>query len=76
MTSELQRLSDPNYAIAIAVGPPFPQLVPQQPGTGLVLAGRYSNGPRRWVEYLLSGSIHCIISSKGRQFMHGYVTLL
>lgn len=47
MTSELHRLNDPNYAISLAVGPPFPDLRPQSPGSGVVLSGRYSNEPRR-----------------------------
>eukprot|EP00882_Tetradesmus_deserticola_P012376 GHRQ01013116.1.p1 GENE.GHRQ01013116.1~~GHRQ01013116.1.p1 ORF type:complete len:196 (+),score=40.70 GHRQ01013116.1:63-590(+) len=49
MASELQKLSDPNYAISLAVGPPFPELKPQTPGSGLVLNGQHSNVPRRFV---------------------------
>lgn len=49
MASELQRLSDPNYAISLAVGPPFPDLKPQQPGSGLILSNQCSSQPRRFV---------------------------
>jgi hypothetical protein len=45
--SELQRLNDPNYAIQLAVGPPLPELVAQQPNTGLSVAGRYDHAARR-----------------------------
>ncbi|KAF6262431.1 hypothetical protein COO60DRAFT_1624972 [Scenedesmus sp. NREL 46B-D3] len=49
MASELQRLSDPNYAISLAVGPPFAELKPQAPGSGLVLTHHFSSQPRRFV---------------------------
>lgn len=49
-TSEVQQaISDPNYAIGLAVGPPFPELVPQTPGSGLVLCHRCENEPRRFI---------------------------
>jgi hypothetical protein len=41
-------LSDPNYAISLAVGPPFPDLKPQAPCSGLVLTNQCSSEPRRW----------------------------
>lgn len=50
-SSELGRinLNDPGYVIQLAVGPPFPDLVPQQPGSGMVLAGRFDHQPHRFV---------------------------
>ena len=33
----------------IAFGPPFPELVPQDPNTGLRLGGQYDKEPRRFV---------------------------
>lgn len=45
--SELQRLNDPNYAIQLAVGPPVPELVAQQPNTCLSVAGRFDKAARR-----------------------------
>lgn len=42
-------LQNPNAAIDIAIGPPFPELVPQQPRTGLVLAGHCAHEPRRFI---------------------------
>lgn len=35
--------------VNIAVGPPFPELVPQDPNTGLRLGGKYDKLPRRFV---------------------------
>ncbi len=32
-------VNTPNYILELGVGPPVPNLVPQQPGTGAVLAG-------------------------------------
>jgi hypothetical protein len=41
MQGEIGRLdvNNPNYILELGVGPPVPNLVPQQPGTGAVLAG-------------------------------------
>jgi hypothetical protein len=44
-----QAMMDPNAAIAIAMGPPFPALVPQQPGTGLILGNQIDQQPRRFI---------------------------
>jgi hypothetical protein len=69
MSSELQRLSDPNYAISLAVGPPFPELKPQAPGSGLVLTNQCSSEPRRWARideiksvshHILDVTLHCM----------------
>lgn len=35
--------------VNIAFGPPFPELVPQDPDTGLRLGGQYDKEPRRFV---------------------------
>lgn len=44
--SEVQAaLADPAAAIALAMGPPFPELVPQRPGSGLVVGNRPVPGP-------------------------------
>lgn len=46
--SELQHaINSPEYAIQMAVGPPFPELVPQQPGSGLVLGRQIGQQPHR-----------------------------
>lgn len=42
-------LADPNVAMAIAFGPPFPVLTPQDNNSGLRLGGRYEHGPKRMV---------------------------
>jgi hypothetical protein len=42
-------LADPTAAIDIAVGPPFPNLTPQQPGTGVIVGQQFDNKPRRFV---------------------------
>jgi hypothetical protein len=42
-------LQDPNAAIEIAIGPPMPELVPQQPNTGLVVGARFDQQPRRFI---------------------------
>eukprot|EP00892_Ulva_mutabilis_P006997 jgi/Ulvmu1/466/UM001_0473.1 len=42
-------LQDPSQAVNIAFGPPFPELVPQDPNTGLRLGGQYDKEPRRFV---------------------------
>ncbi|KAL2644511.1 hypothetical protein R1flu_012098 [Riccia fluitans] len=47
--SEVQKLNDPNFLVELALGPPNPSLVPQQPRTGLTLGGQYSSGPRSFV---------------------------
>jgi hypothetical protein len=41
MQGEIGRLdvNNPNYILELGVGPPVPNLVPQQPGSGAVLAG-------------------------------------
>jgi len=47
--SELSKITDPNAALEIALGPAFPELVPQERGSGLVLRGLYSNEPKRFI---------------------------
>ena len=48
MQGELGRIdvNNPNYILELGVGPPVPNLVPQQPGTGAVLAGERPAGMR------------------------------
>lgn len=40
---------DPNFVVQLAVGPPVPQLVPQQPGTGAVLSGQFLPHTARFI---------------------------
>ena len=49
MQGEIGRLdvNNPNYILELGVGPPAPNLVPQQPGTGAVLAGELRK-IRKW----------------------------
>ncbi|KAI8469601.1 MAG: hypothetical protein J3K34DRAFT_423322 [Monoraphidium minutum] len=48
--SELQSIvNDPTQAIAIGLGPAFPELVPQQPGSGLQICRRCEPQIRRFV---------------------------
>lgn len=44
-------LADPSLAINIAVGPPFSNLIPQDPNTspGVKFAGLYEKEPRRFI---------------------------
>lgn len=42
-------LNDPNHAIELAVGPPFPELKPQDKDKGFAIGGKYCNAPRRYV---------------------------
>jgi hypothetical protein len=45
--ARLANLNDPNYAISLAVGPPFPELKAQPPGSGLQLGRRAESQPKR-----------------------------
>ncbi|KAL3697691.1 hypothetical protein R1sor_011767 [Riccia sorocarpa] len=47
--SEINKLNDPNFLVELAIGPPNPSLVPQQPGTGLTFGGQFSYAPRQFV---------------------------
>jgi hypothetical protein len=50
MAGEVGKLNDPNYAISLAVGPPLPALVQQQPGhSGLRVGGHYEHAAKRCV---------------------------
>lgn len=51
MQGELGRINpnDPNYVLELAVGPPVPNLVPQQPGSGASLSGQWLSQPQRFV---------------------------
>ena len=42
-------LADPNAAVEIAFGPPFPELIPQDSNSGLKFAGLYEEKPKRMV---------------------------
>ena len=44
-----QALQDPNAAIEMAIGPAFPELVPQQPGSGLILNNQIAREPLRFI---------------------------
>lgn len=46
--SELQKISDPNFLVEVAVGPPLASLVPQKPGTGIVVGGQYCDYETRY----------------------------
>jgi hypothetical protein len=45
--SELSKITDPNTALEIAVGPAFPELVPQEKGSGLVVGGLFCGEAKR-----------------------------
>lgn len=45
-------VNNPNYVLELAVGPPAPNLVPQQPGSGAVLAGQGQNLGSGWAVVL------------------------
>lgn len=49
--SEVSQLTDPNFLIELAIGPPFPQLIAQKPGSGIVISGAYvpAGQPKRFV---------------------------
>jgi hypothetical protein len=50
MTAEMQSLAnDPNFVVEFAIGEPFPQLVPQQKGSGIVFSGVYFDRPKRYI---------------------------
>lgn len=51
MQGEIGRLdvNNPNYILELGVGPPAPNLVPQQPGTGAVLSGQFLQQPARFL---------------------------
>ena len=50
MTAEMHSLAnDPNFVVEFAVGEPFPELVPQQKGSGIVFSGLYFNQPKRYI---------------------------
>ena len=42
-------MANPNVALEIAFGPPFPQLVPQQPNTGIQFARHCEREPKRLI---------------------------
>ncbi|GBF88134.1 hypothetical protein Rsub_00846 [Raphidocelis subcapitata] len=49
-TSELQQIiNDPSHAISIAAGPAFADLIPQPPGSGLIVGNRVGKTPHRFV---------------------------
>lgn len=48
-SSEVQKLSDPNFLVEVGVGPPTPTLVPQRPGTGVVVGGQYADEVKRFI---------------------------
>jgi len=50
MTDEMQQLvNDPSFVVEFAIGDPFPDLVPQERGTGLTLSKLYFDEPKRYV---------------------------
>lgn len=51
MQGELGRINpnDPNYVLELAVGPPAPNLVSQQPGSGAQLSGQFLQQPARFI---------------------------
>lgn len=51
MQGELGKINpnNPNYVLELAVGPPAPNLVPQQPGSGAQLSGQFLQAPARYV---------------------------
>lgn len=51
LQGELGRLNpnDPNYVLELAVGPPAPNLVPQNPATGPRMSGHYLQQPGRFI---------------------------
>lgn len=66
---DMAKLSNPNEIIAIAAGPPVPNLVPQKKGEGLVFGGKYVEGqPRRFIFKAahMSGDDYRIFDAEGR----------
>ncbi len=50
MATEVKNaLKNPKLAVQIAVGDPFPRLIPQRRGTGIVKDGVYYKQPKRYV---------------------------
>ncbi|KAL3698597.1 hypothetical protein R1sor_012673 [Riccia sorocarpa] len=49
--TELEKINDPNFLIEVAVGPPIPELVPQNPAAadGVALGARYLAKPSRFI---------------------------
>lgn len=66
--TELQKISDPNFLVEVAVGPPLASLVPQKPGTGIVVGGQYCNQETRfvWKKAHLSFDDNRIFDMEGR----------
>ncbi|PSC74436.1 domain precursor [Micractinium conductrix] len=67
--AEFQKMqADPNFALEVALGPPCPELVPQQPEAGLKLAGLHTKEPRQFVfkSAHLSAEDFRIFSKEGR----------
>lgn len=61
-------VNNPNYVLELAVGPPAPNLVPQQPGSGAVLSGQFLQQPARFLlkKAHLSADDFRIFDSSGR----------
>jgi hypothetical protein len=66
--TELQKISDPNFLVEVAVGPPLADLVPQRPGTGIVVGGQYCGRETRfiWKKAHLSEDDNRIFDVEGR----------
>ncbi|KAG0628621.1 hypothetical protein M758_1G040300 [Ceratodon purpureus] len=66
--TELQKISDPNFLVEVAVGPPLANLVPQRPGTGIVVGGQYCDRETRfvWKKAHLSVDDNRIFDTEGR----------
>lgn len=66
--SELSKINDPNFVIELAVGPPLAPLVPQQPGAGLSLGGRFLDRESRFIfkKAHLSADDNRIFDAAGR----------
>jgi len=66
--TELQKISDPNFLVEVAVGPPLASLVPQRPGTGIVAGGLFCDQETRfiWKKAHLSFDDNRIFDTEGR----------
>ena len=72
--TELQKRSDPNFVLEVAVGPPLASLVPQAPGSGLTLGGQVCDKETRfiWKTALSTADDNRIFDANGRLMAVSY----
>ena len=72
--TEVQKISDPNFVLKVAVGPPLASLVTQAPGSGLTMGGQFCSRETRfiWRTAQLTADDNRIFDATGRLMAVSY----